>query len=83
MTVQGNTIELRQHVNGTDSAVDTVADRNIHQAVFSGNRNRRFRPVCGERLQTGSGSTTENQANCFHKSFPFRFLKLTQCVELL
>ncbi len=61
--VKRNAEELGHHVDLIDTAVQAVADRNIDQSIFAGQRNGRFRSDFCERIKAGSSTTTENQRN--------------------
>ena len=45
----------------TKTAVDAVRDRNVDQAIFTGDRHGRFRAHFGQRVQARAASAAENQ----------------------
>ena len=70
MAVQRDRIELGQHGNIVDAGVDAVADGDIDQAVFAGDRDGRLGPVAGERVQARAAPTAHDDAEdiveCLH-----------------
>ncbi len=46
--VQARGVELREHVNLAQPAVEAVADRDVHEAVFARERHRRLAPLLGQ-----------------------------------
>jgi hypothetical protein len=47
VAVQRRRVELREHEDAPDVGVQAVADRNVDQAVFAADRDRRLRTVLG------------------------------------
>jgi hypothetical protein len=64
--VQRHAVELRQHVDAPDAAVDAVADGNVHQPVLARQRHRRLAPVARQGLQPLAFSTAQNHAHHIH-----------------
>jgi hypothetical protein len=58
--VQRRGIELREHVDLVDVAVDAVADRNVNQPVVSPQGHRWLRTLLRQWVQPAPRSTTEN-----------------------
>ncbi len=54
VAMQRNRIELSKHGNFIDPGINTIADGDIDQAIFSGKRNSRFRTLLGQRKKTRS-----------------------------
>ena len=50
--VQRGAIELRENINPTQARVQAVADRDVHQAVFTAERNGWLGALFGERKKT-------------------------------
>ena len=63
MTVQRGGVELSQHVNLVHAGIQAIADRNIHQAELARQRHRRFTTFLSQWNQTGSTSSTHNNAD--------------------
>ena len=58
MSVEGGGVELREHKDFSNIAVDTVADRDIDQAVVSPEWHSWLSTLLGERVQTAPSSTS-------------------------
>src|ERR1700722_15434427 len=65
MAMQRGTVELRQDITPPESRVETVTDRYIDQSIFSGQRDRRFRAVLGQRKQARSRAASHDDRKCF------------------
>ena len=48
VTIQRSAVVLGQHIDLTDTAVDAIADRNIHQAILASKRHGRLCSVFGQ-----------------------------------
>src|SRR5688572_22604504 len=69
MPVERRRVKLRQNVNLFDLRVDAITDRNVDQAVFGGQRNRRLRSQLGQRIEPGSGTSAQNNRQySFHSA---------------
>ena len=64
MLIERGRIKLSQYVYFKYAGVDAVTDGNIHQAVFSTQWNGRLGPVLGQRIQTGTRATPEDDGQC-------------------
>ena len=51
MPVKRGGVELGQQINPAQAGVDAVGNGNVHQPVFTGQGNRRFRSFLGQREQ--------------------------------
>jgi len=60
--VQRRGVELREHVDLVDVAVDAVADRNINQPVVGTQGHGGLRPFLRQGVQSASGSSTEDNS---------------------
>ena len=60
MAVERGAVELCQHIDAADAGVQTVADGDVHQTVFSTDRHSGLGPVLGEREKTGSGTSAHD-----------------------
>lgn len=65
MAVQGDTIELREHEYFTKPAIEAVTDRNIHQAIFTCERDSGFGALFGERKEARTGATSHDNCEGF------------------
>ena len=73
MAIERCAVELRQHIDLVDAAVDAVANRDINQAVFARQRHGRLGPHFGERVQPRPSTATENDCeNPFHQPLAAR-----------
>jgi len=63
VAVQRNRQKLRQNVNAIHAAVDTVADRNVDQSVFAGQRDRRFCTDFCEWKESSPSAATKNEGD--------------------
>ena len=63
--VQRRGIELRQNVNAPEAGVDAVGDRDVHEAVFSGERHGGFGAVFGQRKQARALAAAHDDAENF------------------
>ena len=64
--VQGGGVELRQEENPVDLRIEAVADRNIHQPVFSGEGHGRLAALQRERRQAGAPTPAhDDRQNAF------------------
>ena len=63
MTVKRHGVELRQDIDVANLGIDTVADREIDEAVLTGDRNGRFCPVPRQGKETAAPSSTEHDGN--------------------
>jgi len=69
MAVQRRRVELREHEDPLEPGVETVADRDVDEPIFPAERHRGFRPHVGERKQSGSAASAEDQRqNVVHTS---------------
>ena len=62
--VQRARIELGQDVNAVESGIDAVADRDINQSEFSGNRHRGLGTIFRQGPQPRSATATEDHGYC-------------------
>ena len=63
--MQRRTVELRQYIHSPELGIETVADRDIHQSVLAGQRDRGFCTILGQREQACSGSAAHDDGECF------------------
>ena len=49
--VQRHAVELREHVDAADAGVETIADRDVDEAVFAPERHGRLGAVFGQRVK--------------------------------
>ena len=67
VTIEGGTVELRQHIDLVDLGIDAIADRNINQSVFPCQGHGRLGPHFGEGVETGTGTASQNDGqNTLH-----------------
>ena len=59
--VQADGVELRQHIDPVQAAVDAVRHRDIDQAVLARQRHGRLGPVQSQRQQARAASTLPTQ----------------------
>lgn len=59
MAVERGGIELCEHIDLGDVAVEAVADGDINQPVVGPQRNRRLRTLLRQRIQPGPSSASE------------------------
>ena len=60
-------VELREHVDAVQPAVDAVRQRDVDQAVLSGHRHGRLGAVLGQRVQTRALTPAKYQGDdVFH-----------------
>jgi hypothetical protein len=72
VAVQRFAVELGQHVDLADAAVDAVADRDVDQAVLAGDRHRRLGPFIGQGHQARALSAAENNTHDAHTIAPIK-----------
>jgi hypothetical protein len=60
MSVKGYRVELCQYGNFENIGINTVADRDIDQAILTGDRDRGFRSHLGQREKPGASAAAEN-----------------------
>ena len=60
MAMQRHAVELRQHVNRTQTRVEAVADRDIDEAIFSAERHRRLRAIFCQRKKPRARAATHD-----------------------
>jgi hypothetical protein len=65
VAMERRTVELGQYIHVPELGIETVADRDIHQSVFAGQRYRRFRTILGQREQACSRSSAHDDGECF------------------
>src|SRR5579884_3694551 len=49
VAMQGSGVELRQQINAAQAGIDAVGDRDVHKAIFAGERHSGFGAFLGER----------------------------------
>ncbi len=59
--VERDRVELGEHVHPLHRRVDRIRDRDVDQAVLSGNRHRRFGAEAREGIETGSAAAPEDE----------------------
>jgi len=62
MAVKRCRVELGEDVDPAEVGIDAIADRDIHQAIFAGQRHGRFGTFLGEREEAGALSAAHNDA---------------------
>jgi hypothetical protein len=60
MPVQAHRVELREHVDAIQAAVDAVRKRNIDQSILARQGHRRLGAKFGERIQACAAATAEH-----------------------
>ena len=60
MTVERRGVELRKAVDFVNARVNAVGHGNVNQTVVGTQRDSRFRALLGERIETATSTTTEN-----------------------
>jgi hypothetical protein len=58
--VERRRVELRQHVDLADPAVDAVAHRDINQPICAADGDRRLRPLLRQRVQPAAGAAAQD-----------------------
>jgi len=73
VAVQRHRVELGQHGDAVNARIDTVADRNIDQAVFAGDGHGRLGAHPGQREQAGAAAAAQNDTQkIFHRVWHFQ-----------
>ena len=67
MTIEGGGVELREHVDLVDAAVDAVAHGDINQSVAASNGHSWLGSGFGQRVQPRSCSTSQNDGCTQHQ----------------
>ena len=60
MPVEGGGVELRQHVDLADAAIDAVAHGHVNEAVGPPDGHRRLRALLRERVQPAARASTQD-----------------------
>jgi hypothetical protein len=63
MTVEAHRLELGEHEDLADAAIDAIGKRDVDQPVFSRKRHGRLGAVRGERLQARAATAAEDNCN--------------------
>ena len=58
--VQRGAVELRQHVDLAEAAVEAIADRDVNQPVLSAKRHRGFGALPRQRKEPGAGAAAHD-----------------------
>src|SRR5262249_53230679 len=61
VAIEADRVELRQHVDLIEPAVQAVRNGNVDQAVFARQRDSRFRPQLGQGIQASSFAAAEHE----------------------
>ena len=75
VAVQADRVELREHVEAVQPAVDAVRQRDVDQPILAGHRHRRLRAVLGQRIQPRALSAAEHQGDTFFMPKPRSVLR--------
>jgi hypothetical protein len=71
VAVQADAEKLRDDVDALQSTVDAVGERNVDEAILTGNGHGRFAAVLGQWIQGGAASAAQNEADdVVHRSRP-------------
>ena len=63
--VQRGAVELRQHVDLAEAAVEAIADRDVNQPVLSAKRHRGFGALPRQRKEPGAGAAAHDDGEGF------------------
>ena len=67
--MQADRVELREHVDAVQPAVDAVRERNVDQPILAGQRHGRLRAILGQRIEPRAAAAAENNSdNISHDS---------------
>ena len=61
--VEADRVELREHENLVDAAVDAVGKRDVDEAILAGERDGGLGAVVGERLEARAATATEDDSD--------------------
>ena len=71
VAVQAHRLELREHVDLVDLAVDAVRERDVDQPILAGQRHGRLRAIGRERQQPRAATAAQNYSDdVFHRLLP-------------
>ena len=65
VAVEGDAVELGEHVNAPEAAVDAVAYGDVHDAALATERHRGLGPFLGEREKAATGSPSHDDREGF------------------
>ena len=72
MLVERRRVVLGDHEHAFQAGVEAVGDRDIYQAIFSGDRDGGFGALAGQRGEAASGPTAQDKGNHFDHSVRIR-----------